>query len=552
MLKALQNLVNGKQLRQEETGLSKGEAAPLTGAQHTADHAKTENQIMVSQSLEKMIQFDFSKPNVFPEGLIGESANNLRQSIGGTLNQLQKQVALFNASTGQLSSLSSNLMSGALVVRNDATSASDSASIVNSHINEVSEAIGELGTSMNSIAETTTLYREDVSTISSSTEGLRIASQEIAENTVQAKAISEQAVSEVEHAIHQVSELEHAAAEITLVTNAISEISEQTKLLALNATIEAASAGAAGRGFAVVAGEVKELASQTSAATDNIKQKVDVIQKAVALCINAIQNINNVIGDVSGITNVIASAAEEQTITTRNMAESLNDASEKVNAISTSVNEGVKAVEDINCNLSSSVDQMSTVTSAIKNIAGQAANIHSNSNVAFAQAVEVSQHSEDLLFDFDAYQFEPGMAGGENTRNGLFQFSPKYSVLVDDMDQEHIQIFDFVNQIHQQIKDQASIVNILQTFKRLASFTAQHFATEEALLLKHSYPGLDAQKRAHIKLLNEVGVYIEKIEQGEDVNLIGVLMFLNNWLKEHILKDDLQYGQYFQERGIHT
>jgi methyl-accepting chemotaxis protein len=66
--------------------------------------------------------------------------------------------------------------------------------------------------------------------------------------------------------------------EISKVTETITEISEQTNLLALNATIEAARAGEAGKGFAVVANEIKELAKQTSDATQEIKRKIESVQ----------------------------------------------------------------------------------------------------------------------------------------------------------------------------------------------------------------------------------------------------------------------------------
>ncbi len=71
-------------------------------------------------------------------------------------------------------------------------------------------------------------------------------------------------------------DLGRAAQEIGQVTETITSISAQTNLLALNATIEAARAGAAGKGFAVVANEIKELAQQTAAATEDIKRKIAI------------------------------------------------------------------------------------------------------------------------------------------------------------------------------------------------------------------------------------------------------------------------------------
>ena len=86
-----------------------------------------------------------------------------------------------------------------------------------------------------------------------------------------------------------------AADEIGKVIEVIQDIAEQTNLLALNATIEAARAGDAGKGFAVVATEVKELAKQTAAATEDIRQRIEGIQGSTARSSKSIGEIGDVI-----------------------------------------------------------------------------------------------------------------------------------------------------------------------------------------------------------------------------------------------------------------
>ena len=86
--------------------------------------------------------------------------------------------------------------------------------------------------------------------------------------------------------------------DIGKVTETITEISAQTNLLALNATIEAARAGTAGKGFAVVANEIKELAKQTTAATEDIKSRIEGVQTSTALGISEIEEVTS--GDSSG------------------------------------------------------------------------------------------------------------------------------------------------------------------------------------------------------------------------------------------------------------
>ena len=140
------------------------------------------------------------------------------------------------------------------------------------------------------------------------------------------------------NASEQMTELNTLADSIGTVIGLIQDIAEQTNLLALNATIEAARAGEAGKGFAVVAAEVKELATQTSKATDEIRTKIEAIQGSTGDSVDAIKQINDILSEMkvfvedltgsvsqqSQATNEIASAAAESTNNADQMADSVN------------------------------------------------------------------------------------------------------------------------------------------------------------------------------------------------------------------------------------
>jgi methyl-accepting chemotaxis protein len=106
----------------------------------------------------------------------------------------------------------------------------------------------------------------------------------------------------------------------------INSVAQQTKLLALNATIEAARAGAAGRGFAVVANEVKELANETAKATKQISEKIEAIRTGTQEAVAVISDISGIIAQMHDISTTIASAVEEQTATTREIARNVSEA----------------------------------------------------------------------------------------------------------------------------------------------------------------------------------------------------------------------------------
>ena len=123
------------------------------------------------------------------------------------------------------------------------------------------------------------------------------------------------------------SKLGDSSAEIGQIIKVITSIAQQTNLLALNATIEAARAGEAGKGFAVVANEVKELAKETARATEDISQKIEAIQADTGDAVDAIGSISTIIDQINDIQNTIASAVEEQAVTTAEIGRNVSEAS---------------------------------------------------------------------------------------------------------------------------------------------------------------------------------------------------------------------------------
>jgi methyl-accepting chemotaxis protein len=134
-----------------------------------------------------------------------------------------------------------------------------------------------------------------------------------------------------------VNALENAAQKIGDVLKMIQSVAAQTNLLALNATIEAARAGEAGRGFAVVAGEVKALASQTAAATDEISGQIRAIQDTTRDAVSAIERIGATISRISEISTDVASAVEQQDATTREMAHNVTTVARSTSVVSEKV-----------------------------------------------------------------------------------------------------------------------------------------------------------------------------------------------------------------------
>jgi methyl-accepting chemotaxis protein len=179
----------------------------------------------------------------------------------------------------------------------------------------------------------------NVQTVAAATEELAISIREIASQVADSSQIATQAVEEARRANLTVQTLETTAERISTVIQLINTIAAQTNLLALNATIEAARAGEAGKGFAVVAAEVKELANQTSKATDEISAQIGAIQQATGESVGAIQSVGRIIGQMSQISTMIAAAMEEQGAATAEISRNVQEAAQGTELVTGTITE---------------------------------------------------------------------------------------------------------------------------------------------------------------------------------------------------------------------
>jgi len=177
----------------------------------------------------------------------------------------------------------------------------------------------------------------NVQTVASAAEQLSSSIHEISRQVTQSSEVANRAVRDAALTDQQVQGLAQAANKIGEVVALITDIADQTNLLALNATIEAARAGDAGKGFAVVASEVKNLANQTSKATEEIGSQIGNIQGATQAAVMAIQGIAETIGEIDRIGAAIAVAVEEQGAATQEIARNVEQAATGTNEVSSNI-----------------------------------------------------------------------------------------------------------------------------------------------------------------------------------------------------------------------
>ena len=279
-------------------------------------------------------------------GQVGRALDGLVAQFRGNMATIGETAETLGLSAEQLTGVARSMGEGAAVTSGRAASASEASTQVSSSIQTVATAAEEMTASI----------------------------REIAKNATEAAGVATSAVEVADGAQETVTSLGESSAEIGQVVKVITSIAQQTNLLALNATIEAARAGDAGKGFAVVANEVKELAKETATATEDISRKIEAIQSDAQSAVSAISRITEVIGRINAIQATIASAVEEQTATTNEIARSVTEAATGADGIASDITQVASAAAENRTgaqNTLASASELTAIATELRSLVGR-------------------------------------------------------------------------------------------------------------------------------------------------------------------------------------
>ncbi len=301
-------------------------------------------------------------------GDLARALQKMLESVRRLVKDIGSGVQTLASSATELSAISSETATNVKSMSERAAAVAAAAEESSSNTTSVAAGMEEASTNLASVA--------------TATEQMSATVAEISANAEKARGISAQATEQAQMISSMMQQLGQAAHEIGKVTETINDISSQTNLLALNATIEAARAGAAGKGFAVVANEIKELARQTAAATEDIKTKISGVQSSTGSAISDIEKITSVTNEMGSLVAGIAAAIEEQATVTKDVAQNIAQAS--------------SGVRDANENVSQTASVSKSIAQDVATVNASVVEVRNGGEQVQASAMDLSVLAERL------------------------------------------------------------------------------------------------------------------------------------------------------------
>jgi hemerythrin-like metal-binding protein len=366
-----------------------------------------------------------------------------------------------------------------------------------------------------SVASASAQSATNAQAVAGASDQLTASISEIAKQVESARAIATRADAEATQTTDLVQKLSQTVNAIGAIVALINDVASQTNLLALNATIEAARAGESGRGFAVVASEVKNLASQTARATEEIASKIGAVQAGTEDAAKAIASITRVMSQMSTISASIAAAVEQQSSATAEIARNVEQAASGTREVS---------------------ERIAKVDIAARETGTAANEINGSANELQAQTetlrTEVRRFLEQVRSDREVVR--------------ILTWDDAWNVGVPAIDRHHRGFLDGLNRLFGHLMQGDGREAVPHMAQLVATTIEPHFAEEEALMRRHNYRDLATHQAAHKTFVSRFHEVSQTLEAGRAVDAAGFFDFVAGWFKEHMRDHDAPLAQYLK------
>lgn len=310
---------------------------------------------------------------------------------------------------------------------------------------------------------------------------------------------------------------------IAHVMNKIGEVADHSNLLALNAAIEAARAGEAGRGFAVVAEEVQKLSQNTMQASREISELVEEMRGTVSAGVRGMEAAQLQIAQSVERAEKADGLMEE---ITQAMDEAASSLSVIGAAADTQKDSGFRtrsAMEAINTVMESSSRMMQSFTIGLVQVAGAIEDLHGISDALKGGDLEINESSR------------------------LVEWSQDLETGIELIDSQHKMLCAYINALHRAAEKNHGGQAIMEIVGCLKAYTSTHFSTEEQYFSHSAYPDTEKHKQIHRRFVETVTEVERNLVNGATSVNDELLVFLKNWLLNHIKGTDQQFVSFVFE-----
>jgi methyl-accepting chemotaxis protein len=402
-------------------------------------------------------------------------------------------------------------------------------SVGSTNIKETSVAIAESSASQAASLEQMSSSLEELTAMTSTNkESAEMANQKA---TAASKAAQEGSVA-MGQMSQAIGDIKSSTDETAKIIQTIEEIAFQTNLLALNAAVEAARAGEAGAGFAVVAEEVRNLAMRCSEAARNTS---DLIVESQEFADNGV-NMGETVADILD-----------------KITDSISDVATLNNEVATASAEQYQGIEQINTGLSLLDQATQTSASQASYLADKSKSIEET----VTMLLDITSEKEPAQLPPQKKQArlaaprpkklaQATAPPNKNAGKNFINWTPQYSVGVPEMDNQHKRLIKLINNLYIAMRDRKNVTKVMEG---VVQYTVQHFGEEEKLMVSMNYPGLEQHLTMHKKVVSQVQQFAKRVDKKEKGIEKKLLIFLKEWLLNHIVKQDKRYGVFFKRQN---